>query len=459
MSVACGTFMATLDSSIVNIALPTLTKELAADLFRTKWVVVVYLYVISCLLLPFGRLSDDYGRKRIFQFGYLVFVFGSSLCGMAPTLETLILFRGVQAIGAAMLMVNGPAIITHSFSARERGAALGTLAMVVSAGLISGPSIGGLLIMQFGWRSIFWVNLPIGLAGAYLVKRHVRKDFRCNPQKIPFDWVGAFIQMGFLISLVLVFDPPTIELQNHIQLVFSRWALIAISIVLGFIFIRVESKAKAPLFDLTLLKIRTFWTANLASFLTFVSFSAVSVMMPFFLEEAMGMSPNKAGLFMTAIPLTIFVIAPISGRLSDRMGGQELSFSGALIATLSLLGMGGAIGPGIHSQVAPLAIIFGLGSIGLSMGLFQSPNNNAIMSSVPPEKLGVASAFLATIRNLGFVVGTGMSTGVFSWRLRTSSDFIGSIHLVHLIAACISFAAMIASLGKKRGPIHRDLET
>lgn len=446
-SVACGTFMATLDSSIVNIALPTLTKELAADLFQIKWIVIVYLYVISSLLLPFGRISDDYGRKRIFQIGYLIFIIGSALCGLAPSLSWLIFFRALQASGAAMLMVNGPAIITYSFSAKQRGAALGTMAMVVSAGLISGPSIGGFLITEFGWRSIFWLNLPTGLVGAYLVQKHVRQDFPKPLLPTSFDWAGAILQMAILICLILIFDPP------QTSIVFHPGILIIITLILGITFVWNETRVKAPLFDLSLLKIKTFWTANLASFLTFVSFSSVSVMMPFFLEEAMGMTPNKAGLFMTAIPLTIFIIAPISGRLSDRMGGKELSFAGGLIAALGLLTMAGVLGQGIQKNITPLMIILALSSMGLSMGLFQSPNNNAIMSSVPSEKLGAASAFLAMIRNLGFVIGTGLSTGLFSWRFRVSNDFIQSIHFVHLIAAIISIAAMIASLGKKRGPI------
>src|SRR5262245_7280513 len=145
-SVACGTFMATLDSSIVNIALPTVTKDLGTDIFRVKWVVIAYLLVITCLLLPFGRLSDQSGRKPVFQAGFFIFILGSALCGVAPFLGWLVLFRALQAMGASMLMANGPAIITATFPPRERGAALGTMAMVVSAGLVSGPSIGGLLI-------------------------------------------------------------------------------------------------------------------------------------------------------------------------------------------------------------------------------------------------------------------------------------------------------------------------
>lgn len=450
--------MATLDSSIVNIALPTLTKELVSDLYRIKWVVIVYLLVLTCLLLPFGRLSDDRGRKKVFILGFVIFTAGSVLCGMAGSLGGLVLSRAFQGIGAAMLMVNGPALIAACFPANERGAALGTLAMVVSAGLISGPSVGGFLITNFGWRSIFLVNVPIGLLGIGMVHLNVAKDV-LSKRKAPFDWLGAALQMLILFSLILVFDPPKVSISESSPFIPPRWLLLSLTAVLTYAFVRVEAAAKAPLFDLSLLRNRTFWTANLAGFLTFVSFSSVSVLMPFFLEGIMGMAPQEAGLFMTAIPLTIFVVAPLSGRLSDRLGGQELSFAGALVAATALLVMSGAFGPGIHREIGTAGIVLALCAMGLGMGLFQSPNNNAIMGTVPPSKLGVASALMATVRNLGFVVGTGLSTGLFTWRMGETGDFVSSLHLTHFVAGLIALGAMIASLGKERGPIRQAKDT
>ena len=208
-AVACGTFMATLDSSIVNIALPTLTKELASDLSRVKWVVILYLLTITCLLLPFGRLSDQLGRKRVFQSGYRDFYFWfDSLLVRTRVFSLLVSARVIQAIGASMLMANGPAIITAAFPGDGRGGALGTISMVVSAGLISGPSLGGLLISAFGWRSIFLLNIPIGLIGVFLVQHFLDKDI--EPEgRIPFDWMGAILQSALLISMIVFFDPPS----------------------------------------------------------------------------------------------------------------------------------------------------------------------------------------------------------------------------------------------------------
>ncbi len=452
-AVACGTFMSTLDSSIVNIALPTLTKALDTDLYRIKWVVISYLLIITCFLLPFGRIADRYGRKLTYQVGFLIFTMGSGLCGTATSLGYLLAARALQGIGAAMLMANGPAVITSVFPTGERGKALGTLAMVVSAGLISGPSIGGFLITHFGWRSIFLVNIPIGLLGIVMVQRFVQSD-QSDRHHGSFDWAGAFLQLVLLLSFIVLVDPPSISISGSMPFHFSRIIAAVLIVVIGAVFWRVEAEAKAPLVDFALLKNRTFWAANLAGFLTFVSYSSIAVLMPFFLEEVMNFTPDKAGLFMTAIPLTIFVVAPISGHLSDKLGSQGLSSLGALISGLALFAMAGVFGSGIDANIGRAAIILGLCSMGLATGLFQSPNNNAIMGEVPHDKLGVASALLATIRNLGMVSGTGLATGLFAWRERVTGDFIQSFHITLFVAGIISILAMIVSLLRRHGPKH-----
>jgi EmrB/QacA subfamily drug resistance transporter len=448
VSVACGTFMATLDSSIVNIALPTLTKSLGTDLYRIKWVVIVYFLVITCLLLPFGRLSDQYGRRRTFLTGFVIFTIGSGFCSISSSLSALIWFRALQAVGASMLMANGPAIIATSFPASERGTALGVMAMAASAGLISGPSIGGLLIGSLGWKSIFWANIPIGLVGIWLAYTNLARDSQ-HRSKAPFDWIGAFLQLFLLLALIVLFDPPNISISGSLPVQVPRWGLGVFALIVGAMFIKVESEAKAPLFDLSLLANRTFWTANLASFLTFVSFSSVSVLMPFFLEEVLRFPPQTAGIFMTAIPLTIFVVAPLAGRMSNRMS-QELSIVGSLIAALVLFAMSGVFGLGIHNEISNGSIVLVLSLMGLALGLFQTPNNNAIMEVVPHSKVSAASALLATVRNLGMVMGTGLATSLFAWRMENSGDFVSALHFSHFVAGVIAVGAMLASLGKIR---------
>ena len=447
---ACGTFMATLDSSIVNIGLPTLTKEFATSLSSVKWVVVVYLLAISCLLLPAGRISDQLGRKRTFILGFSVFAIGSLLCGLAPSIPALIFFRVIQGIGAALLMANGPAVITAVFPANERGGALGTMSMVVSAGLVSGPSLGGLLITHIGWRSIFLVNIPVAIFGLYLAGRNIEDGFR-KSEEFRFDWLGAILQAVILLLFLASLDPPHLSWVQFLDVIPQwRWLMALFAGILFLVFLRVESEAKWPLMDLGLLRIRAFWLPNFAGFLTFVSYSAVSVLMPFYLEQELLLSPSEAGLIMTAIPLTIFFVAPVSGRISDRVGNVGLSIAGGLVGAVGLLAIGGFFGSGISAASSSIQVVIALCVVGLATGLFQSPNNSAIMNSVPLEKLGVASALLATFRNLGLVIGTGMSTSLFDWRQSASGDLTAALHFTLSIAAGLGFIATFISFIRRR---------
>lgn len=444
--------MATLDASIVNIALPTLSRDLIYPIEKIRWVVISYLLVITCLLLPFGRLSDQFGRKRVFQTGLLTFIAGSALCGAAANLGALVAFRGVQALGAAMLMANGPAIITSCFSARERGGALGVMAMVVSAGLISGPALGGLLIHWLGWRSIFLVNLPIGLIGIGLVQAYLSQDFRQKSPRVSFDWFGTLLQTLILGLFIILLDPPHFSAMGGVDFPVPRWGLLLALGLLLAAFVRVERSLPAPIFDFSLLKNNTFWTANLASFLLFVSFSSITVLMPFFLQSVLKYPAKHAGLFMSVIPITIFVIAPLSGRLSDRVGSRGLSILGAGIGALGLFTLSGAFGRGIDEGSQDIWIVVGLATIGLATGLFQSPNNSAIMGSVPPLKLGVASAFLATVRNLGLVTGAGLATTLFSWRMSVVREFVQAFHFALFVGGIAALGALFASMGKRPKP-------
>lgn len=450
-AVGCGTFMATLDSSIVNIALPTLTHELSTDISRVKWVVISYLLIITCMILPLGRLSDQIGRKKVFFSGLFVFTLGSLFCAFSSHLTWLIISRIIQGCGASMLMANGPAIIAGTFSAQERGKALGILAMIVSAGLVTGPSLGGFLIAHLSWQYIFLVNLPVGALGLYLILRYIPRDKKDHNTPQSFDWPGSFLQFVVIMLFILLFDPPSISLSGGMSFALSPYIVGGLLLIFGSIFVKWESQIDYPIFDLSLLKNRSFWTANLASFLMFVVYSGGVVLIPFYLEQYLGLNTDHAGFLMTAIPLTIFVVAPLSGRLSDRFGSRELSFAGALTLTLSFFLISGAMGQGLHGGSSTWSIVILLASIGMATGLFQSPNNNAIMGAVPQDKLGTASALLATVRNLGLVVGTGLAAGIYAWKRQMSGDFLLSIHFTFLAMGVIGVIAMLVCLGKPKG--------
>jgi EmrB/QacA subfamily drug resistance transporter len=377
-TVACGTFMATLDSSIVNIALPTLTKSFQTPIGSIKWVVIIYLLTITSVLLPVGRLADTYGRRKLYRLGFFVFTIASVLCGVAGAFGFLVFSRMLQGIGAAMLMANGPAVVTTYFTSKDRGKALGILSMVVSLGLVSGPSLGGFLITHFGWRSIFWVNLPFGLLGMVFAKRYLHPN-----QKVvrphPFDWGGAFLQFLILLCILLLVDPPSMNFFSHPALEIPRWILLVSLMVLVWIFYQIEKQVPEAILDFSLFKIRTFWACNLANFLSFVSYSSLFVLMPFYLEEVLNLSPNTAGFYMSAIPLTVFVVAPVAGTWSDRVGSRILTALGASISCLGLVFMSGALGAGLNERTPQLLVVLGLCSVGVASGLFQSPNNNALI--------------------------------------------------------------------------------
>ncbi|HRK01898.1 MAG TPA: MFS transporter, partial [Oligoflexia bacterium] len=426
-AVGCGTFMATLDSSIVNVALPSITTDFRTGLSFSRWVVIAYLFSITGLLLFFGKMADIIGRKLIFKIGFVIFTFGSLICGLAETINQLILFRGIQGFGAAMIMANGPAIITGAFPASERGKALGTLAMIVSAGLAIGPFLGGLFVKYFSWRSIFFVNIPIGFLGTYLVHRYVPTAI--NPQesamlereaRLPFgvriqiyleklrhfDWLGAILWMFAQLGYSLAIDQTNaLGLGGPLQRIVSFSAA-----AMFFLFLIWESSIKDPVLDLNLFRSRSFLAANISSLLNFIGISSVTLLMPFYFQNVRGLPPDQVGLLMTAIPATIFFVAPISGRLSDKYGSRVLSAIGMLVLC-SALAMLAIPGFGLQSD-HPFAVVFYLTLVGAGIGLFQAPNNNALMSSVAKQHLGVASALLATVRNFGLVTGAAMSTSL-----------------------------------------------
>ncbi len=488
-AVGCGTFMATLDSSIVNVALPSITASLHTGLSTSRWVVIAYLFSITGLLLFFGKLADVVGRKLIFNSGYVIFTIGSVLCGMSATIEQLVLFRGLQGLGAAMLMANGPALITAAFPPTERGKALGTLAMIVSAGLVTGPILGGVLVRFLNWPSIFFVNLPFGILGTYLVYKHVPATIsmtfpemkglraeRMTPRQafdrertLPFtvrlqltmnrlryfDWLGVlfwmFIQFGY--SMAIDRDN-TLGLAGPLQrlIIFGSAGLLVLFLIW-------EWSVKDPILDLTLFRSKSFLASNISGVFKFFAISGVALLMPFYFQNIRGLPPHQIGLFMTLIPLTIFFVAPISGRLSDHYGSRLLSVAGMLIICLTMALLSLRVN-GLTSS-NPNTVCLYLVLVGLGVGLFQSPNNNAIMGAVTREQLGVASALLATVRNFGLVTGAALSTNLlmYYYNIETvkwgplsgpSQNFVTSLRQTFLALGLICSIGIFTSFVKER---------
>lgn len=434
--------MGPIDGSVVNIALPTISSVFNANVSVVGWVPMAYMLVLGSLILTYGRLGDMFGFRRVFLTGVVVFTVSSAICASAPSIWILILFRALQAVGAGMFMAMGQAIVTSVFPAKERGRALGLNGMVVAVGLALGPSLGGLLLTVSSWRSIFWINIPIGLF-AFLFARSVlpfAKDLK--PQK--FDVAGA--GLGFLaLSSLLLAGSYGGEFGWKSPLVYVLTVLFFAG---TWGFVRWESRVSQPMLDLSLFRNKVFAAANFAALMNFIAQSATVFLVPFYLETVLRLTPEHTGLILTTSPLVTLVAAPLSGALSDKLGTRWLAFVGQSIVTLAFILLHTLNASSTGVDIAWRLAIFGLG-----VGMFQSPNNSAIMGNVPRNRLGIGSSVSATVRNVGMVLGIAVSSTVFTWqqasatgRADATAAFMAGLRAAYLVAAVLAGAGAFTSL-------------
>ena len=420
LSMATGTFLSTIDGSIVNVALPTLQSDFHTSFATVQWVVVAYLLVITSLMLGIARLADMIGKKHIYMTGMAVFVTGSVLCGLAPSIYLLIMFRVFQGCGAVMIQALGMGIITESFPRTERGRALGIMGTVVSLGISLGPTLGGLLIGTVGWRAIFLVNLPVGVVGLAMVHRFV-PDWR-PPGGQRFDVLGAAILLLTLLALALglTLGPGTGWTDPRILVLLSGAGTGLV------VFLVVERHLDQPMIDLKLFRDTLFSISLLTGFMVFIVMAGQFVL-PFYLEEVKGFNPGRTGLFLTVVPAALGVTAPVAGALSDRYGSRGISLAGLIVVVGACLSIST-----LRVDTSTVGYILRLLPLGLGVGLFQSPNNSAVMGSAPRERLGVASGLLALTRNFGQTTGIPLTGAIFASRvmsvtqLPTGVDVIGA---------------------------------
>jgi EmrB/QacA subfamily drug resistance transporter len=400
-----STFMATLDGSIVNIALPVLSTRLHESISSVQWVVTAYLLTISVLLLIWGKFSDLYGKKWIFASGFLVFALGSALCGMSHTLEFLVISRVIQAIGASAMMSLSQGIVTAIFPASERGRALGIVGTMVAVGSLVGPSLGGVLVNYFSWESIFYINVPIGVVGAVLAFTIIPDVFETLEHKV-FDYKGAGL---FSLSLLSLFVGLLFVQEGMLPVIYLIPS-IAVAAITMWLFIYVERRSEHPLIDLKLFKVHEFSFGLVSAFLCFIALSSTLLFMPFYLQDLLGLNPLWAGLLISFYPITTAIVSPISGWLSDKITYRPLTVIGMALAAVGLLVMTTLTQSSSHVIIALLMIVLGAG-----IAIFQSPNNSSVMGSVPRQQLGIAGGINALFRNLGMVSGTAFSVMIFSF--------------------------------------------
>ena len=439
IALGIGTFMSALDGSVVNTILPLLAREFQASVAGVEWVTTVYLLTVSALLLIVGRTGDLYGHKVVYMTGFAIFIIGSAICGAATSLHMLVVMRGVQAVGAARLYANAPAILTRTFPAEQRGRALGAQATFTYLGLTAGPSLGGWLASALGWRWVFYINIPVGLAAVILGALVIEND-RPESHRERFDFLGAALFTTGLVTLLIALN------QGHdlgwtspmILGLFTAAALLLAS------FIVVENRSAAPMLDLSLFHSRVLSAATASALLNYVCTYAVLFVMPFLLIQGRALNTQQAGLVLTAQPIVMAIVAPFAGALSDRIGSRILATGGMFVLAIGLVLVGilakhGSIG----------TLVLALAVIGIGIGLFTTPNNSALMGAAPRHRQGIASGILASARNVGMVLGVGIAGAVFTTILsRGGPDAIarGTMMTMFVSAGIAAVGAVLASI-------------
>lgn len=407
LNVCLGLFMVGLDSRVLLVALPTLARLFQTNLTAIQWVILGYNITLIGLVLTWGRVGDLFGHRPIYTGGFILFVLGSVLCGLSQSPAQLTFFRVLQGIGGAMLTANGRAIVTLAFPAEQRGKALGVTSMAFHVGFLTGPTLGGFLIDTVGWRWIFYINVPVGLLGAYLAWKILEETEEKRAQ-VKLDFAGAALLLITNISFIYAMNQlPHLGLSHPTVLFFLLLSMITL-----FLFIWTELRTETPILNLSLFRSRLFSAANLSLLFITSTQSAISFLMPFYLQFIMGFTPTQMGWIIIANSAVVILVAPIGGWLSDRLGSRLLCTVGASVIVAAQFFLASL---SLDSTV--LRIMLPLAFSGFGWAIFNAPNQSAILGSVPPDKLGAASGMTVTTARIGAAMGTALSATLFTYSL------------------------------------------
>lgn len=445
VAVGIGTFMTALDTSVVNTVLPVIGQNFNKAITSVEWVVTIYLLVLSGLLLTFGRLGDIRGHKMTFLIGFGIFMGGSFFSGAAPNVNFLIASRALQALGAAMIAANSPAILTKNFPEQQRGQALGLQATMTYLGLTAGPSLGGWLASVLGWRVVFYINLPVGLATILLSLRFIPNDTNHRSTE-RFDYAGATTFMLGLGSFLLALNQGEEWGWTSIPTV----ALLAFAVILLAVFLYIQQHTAHPMLDLSLFKQLSFSLTTASAVINYIGVFSSIFLMPYYLIQGRGFSAAQAGLILTAQPVIMAIIAPISGTLSDRIGTRIPTVLGMAVLSGGLFALSRLTG-----ESSILMVMEALAIVGLGTGAFISPNNSALMGAAPKSRQGIAAGILATARNFGMVLGVGIAGAVYTTGLSHAASggaaaqngsIFSALEMSFLVAALIMILGVLTSL-------------
>ncbi len=442
-AVAFGLFMIMLDNTVVNVALPSIERDLHVSLSSLEWVVTAYALTFAALLITGGKLGDLFGRRRMFIVGIAIFTLSSLACGLAPSSGFLIGARAVQGVGAALMNPASLSIITATFPPRERGQAIGIWAGVSAMALAIGPLVGGLIVDNINWNWIFFINVPVGVLGI-IVSQLVIKESRDTSHEQSIDVPGLITSSAGLFALTYAL----IEGNRHGWTSPEILGLFAAAVVLLVAFVVLERYQRLPMLDLSLFRIGSFTGSNLVAMLVSLGMFGVFFFVSLYLQNILGWSPTKAGASFLPMTLLIIVVAPIAGKLSDRIGSRWLMGGGMTLVSISLLLYQRV---GLHSTFWTLLPAMLLGGGGMAMTM--SPMTAAAMSSVPVDKAGVGSGVLNSFRQLGGSLGIALMGAILASYVSVSprspeapQQFVNGLHAALLVAAVITFLAAVVAI-------------
>jgi EmrB/QacA subfamily drug resistance transporter len=442
-AVAFGLFMIMLDNTVVNVALPTMEKDLHVKLSQLEWVVTAYALTFAALLITGGKLADLYGRRRIFVLGLVVFTLSSLACGLAPSAGFLIGARTVQGAGAALMNPATLSIITATFPPKERGQAIGIWAGVSALALAIGPLAGGLITENLSWNWIFFVNVPVGALGI-VVSRLVIRESRDTSHEQSIDLPGLLTSAGFLFALSYAL----IEGNGRGWGSGEILGLFAAAAVLLAAFVLLEHRQRLPMLDLSLFRIGSFAGANLVAMLVSLAMFGVFFFVSIYIQNILGYSATQAGAMFLPMTILIILIAPIAGRFSDQVGSRWLMGGGMALVGISLLLYQRV---GLHSDFWTLLPAMILGGVGMASTM--SPMTAAAMGSVPVDKAGVGSGVLNSFRQVGGSLGIALIGAIVASYIHNpprspagAQDYVNGLHVGLAVSAAISFAAAIVAV-------------
>jgi EmrB/QacA subfamily drug resistance transporter len=442
-AVAIGLFMIMLDNTVVNVALPSISRDLAVGISELEWVVNAYALTFGVLMLSGGKLADLYGRRLIFIVGLVIFTVASFGCGLAPAAGVLIAARTVQGVGAALMNPATLSIITATFPPRERGMAIGLWAGVSALALAIGPLVGGLLTEHLNWNWIFFVNVPIGIL-AVLAARIFVNETRDTSHEQRLDLPGLVTSGIGLFALTYGLIQTNHDAWTS-PLVLSMFAVAAVSMIA---FVLLERHQRLPMLDLSLFRNATFAGANTVMLLNGLAMFGILFFMSLFVQNILGFSAVKTGAAFLPMTVMIVAVAPVAGRLADRFGARWLMGLGMTLVALSLLLFGR-----LDASATFLSILPGLLVGGLGMAITMSPTTAAAMGSVPVDEAGVGSAVINSMRQVGGSTGIAVMGALFATKLnvgttdpRYPGEFVAGYHLALHVAAAVALAGAVVAV-------------